>query len=161
MEAKHLKAIATKCSKQKRPTIPSFPSISSSPSAKKNHANANFVTPPPNSLAAKATQAREGNSKNDDGSAEITPLASASRNPKKPSAGALAMHKKWQEAAEAIGGKDARIVVSKPVAKKLVFDLLFDAFRPMNITDIYKVIATFQIDVNLQIPVAHWKLLYV
>ena len=30
-------------------------------------------------------------------------------------------------------------MVSKPAAKKMVFDMLNDAFRPMNITDIYKV----------------------
>ena len=48
------------------------------------------------------------------------------------------MHRKWQEAATAAGGPDARIVVSKPEGKKLIYDLLFDAFRPMNINQIYK-----------------------
>ena len=58
---------------------------------------------------------------------------------KAPSKQALALHRKWQEAAEAMGGPDARIVVSKPTAKKLIFDLLHDAFRPLNITHIHKV----------------------
>jgi hypothetical protein len=30
-------------------------------------------------------------------------------------------------------------VVSKPAAKKLIFDMLHDAFRPMNITEVYQV----------------------
>lgn len=56
-----------------------------------------------------------------------------------PSKQVLAMHRKWQEAAEAAGGKDARLVVSKPAAKKLIFDLLSESFRPMTITDIHRV----------------------
>jgi len=51
---------------------------------------------------------------------------------------ALAMHRKWQIVAESLGGKDARIVVSKPDAKKLIFELLSEAFRPMNISDLFK-----------------------
>ena len=59
---------------------------------------------------------------------------------KTPSASALAMHRKWQLAAEtaAGGNKDVRIVVSKPVAKNLIYDLLFDTFSVMNITNICK-----------------------
>jgi hypothetical protein len=34
------------------------------------------------------------------------------------------------------GGK---IEVSKPKAKKIIFDMLHDKFRPMNITEIYQV----------------------
>jgi len=55
-----------------------------------------------------------------------------------PSKEALAIHRKWQAEAEKQGGPDARIVVSKPAAKKIIFDMLHDAFRPMNITEIYQ-----------------------
>eukprot|EP00594_Rhizosolenia_setigera_P008632 CAMPEP_0178967614 /NCGR_PEP_ID=MMETSP0789-20121207/17712_1 /TAXON_ID=3005 /ORGANISM="Rhizosolenia setigera, Strain CCMP 1694" /LENGTH=691 /DNA_ID=CAMNT_0020653283 /DNA_START=210 /DNA_END=2285 /DNA_ORIENTATION=+ len=56
---------------------------------------------------------------------------------KQPSATAIAMHRKWQEAAESMGGKNARIIVSKPAAKQLIFEFLKDQFKPMNITEIY------------------------
>jgi hypothetical protein len=147
MEPEHLQAIANKCSKQKDPVMPMFSSVSSSPSRKTSDADANFVTPPPNTLGVKASKV--GSSK---GAAKITPNPSDPK-PTKPSAGALAMHKKWQEAAEAIGGKDARIVVSKPAAKKFIFDLLFDAFCPMNITQIFKVSSLFIVYVQLVLKV--------
>ena len=57
----------------------------------------------------------------------------------KPSKAQLEIHRKWQAAAEAAGGQSARIVIHKVVAKKLIFDFLFDAFCPMNITEIHKV----------------------
>ena len=62
---------------------------------------------------------------------------------KAPSKQALAMHRKWQEAAEEMGGPDARIVVSKPAAKTLIYNQLHDAFAPMNITQIHKVRGLF------------------
>jgi len=52
---------------------------------------------------------------------------------------ALAMHQKWQKQAEELGGKGVRIVVKKSEAKKLIFDVLHEAFRPMNITQLHKV----------------------
>jgi hypothetical protein len=63
----------------------------------------------------------------------------AAKGTSRPSKQLIALHRKWQDAAESMGGPEARIVVSKPMAKKLVFDLMYDAFRPMNITDIHKV----------------------
>jgi hypothetical protein len=57
----------------------------------------------------------------------------------KPNKAQLEIHRKWQAAAEELGGTGARIVLHKPLAKKMIFDFLFDAFRPMNITDIHKV----------------------
>ena len=137
MEPKHLQVLTSKCSKQKNPTMPSFPSLPTSPSQKQSKTHANFVTPPPNSLVGKVPQASDAVAGK---AAKITPNTSSSANPKpnKPSAGALAMHKKWQEEAEARGGKDARIVVKKPEAKKIIFDFLFDEFCPMNITQVYE-----------------------
>ena len=56
---------------------------------------------------------------------------------KKLSSQSLALHRKWQEKAEALGGKGVRIVTAKDEAKKIIFNMLKDAFRPMNITDIH------------------------
>ena len=49
------------------------------------------------------------------------------------------IHKKWQMEAEAKGGKGAKIVLGQTEAKKLIYDLLYESFRPMNITSIYEV----------------------
>jgi hypothetical protein len=57
----------------------------------------------------------------------------------KPNKAQLEIHRKWQAAAEELGGPGVRIVLQKPAAKKMIFDFLFDAFRPMNITEIHKV----------------------
>jgi len=57
----------------------------------------------------------------------------------KPSSTSLTMYHKWQQADEEMGAKGTQIVLDKSQAKKLVFDLLHDQFKPMNITDIYKV----------------------
>jgi hypothetical protein len=137
----HLRVIAAKCSRKKNPAMPVFPSEATSPSTKEQ-SRANFVTPPPHSLA-NASQARaEVKGTN---AAKITPpVGKPSKVASKvASKAALAMHKNWQDAAEAMGGKDSRIVVSKPAAKRLIFDKLFDAFCPMNITQIYKVRLVF------------------
>ena len=111
MTSEHQAILAKKCSRQRSPAMPAIDIVQS--------LNKGGGTPTP---ASKRSMA-----------AKVTPV------PAKPSASALAMHRKWQEAAEAMGGPDARIVVSKPAAKKLVFDMLQDAFRPMNITMIHKV----------------------
>lgn len=47
------------------------------------------------------------------------------------------LHDQWQEQAYKMGG--SRIVVAKPVAKKLIYDFLSDSFAPMNINQIHKV----------------------
>lgn len=139
MEPKHLHLLSTKCSSQKSPALPKFPSLPNASPSSTSPNHSNFVTPPPNSLVSKATQQANGKENTKNEISEITPATDAGKKSCKPSSAALAIHKKWQDAAEAMGGKDARIVVKKPAAKKLVFDLLFDAFRPMNITEIYKV----------------------
>ena len=51
---------------------------------------------------------------------------------------ARAMHRKWQEAAERAGGKGAKVIVSKDLAKRAIFDMMRDSFRPMNINDIFQ-----------------------
>ena len=45
--------------------------------------------------------------------------------------------KKWQDNATSMGG--GKIVVAKAEAKKIIFDMLSDAFRPMNITELFNV----------------------
>lgn len=70
------------------------------------------------------------------GTQQITPIP-GSKLTSQPSVQAMAIHRKWQAAAETLGGSDARIVVDKTAAKKLIVDLLYDAFCPMNITQIH------------------------
>lgn len=120
IEPKHLSVMALKCSSRKDPRMPIF----SSPSPKgKLEDTANFVTPPP--------PLKESTSL-----VNTKEIGAAKASGK---AKAIEVHKKWLEAAQAMGGKDARIVVSKPAAKKLIFDFLYDSFQPMNITQIFKV----------------------
>jgi hypothetical protein len=49
----------------------------------------------------------------------------------------LQLHEKWQKEADRLGG--GKIIVNKEAAKSTIFDFLRDAFRPMNITEIYNV----------------------
>ena len=49
------------------------------------------------------------------------------------------IHKKWQMEAEAKGGKGAKVIIVQSEAKKAIFNLMKDSFRPMNITSIYEV----------------------
>ena len=110
----HLRVIAQKCSRSKNPPMPVFEhSPKPNTTTLASDPPANFVTPPPS----------------------VSVMQSKSMAPTK----ALEVHKKWLEAAQSMGGTDARIVVSKPAAKKLIFDFLVDTFQPMNITQIYLV----------------------
>lgn len=106
---------------------------------KMKNRSASQITPPADSVfAAQDSSVTEKKSSKEGATTFISPVTN---NSNKPSAAALAMHKKWQEAAENMnsGSSDVRIVLSKPSAKKLIYDCLYDAFAPMNITDIYKV----------------------
>ena len=58
----------------------------------------------------------------------------------KVSKSSLSIQKKWENAAKDMGGKDAKIVVVKSLAKPLIYKVLLDSFRPMTVTEIYKVI---------------------
>ena len=75
--------------------------------------------------AATKSKKKSGGKKKDSGSG----------GSKKLSAQTLAMHKKWQDAATDLGG--GKIIINKIEAKKAIFDMLHDAFRPMNITQIH------------------------
>ncbi|KAL7572536.1 hypothetical protein ACA910_000359 [Epithemia clementina (nom. ined.)] len=137
MTEEHMALMRTKCSKRKNiamPCIKEQPPLTS-PSA--NPTTSHTITPVPQQGLSGAKAAVISNAKT---TRDVTPLEPKPKEKPaaKPSKEALAMHRKWQEQAEALGGKDARIVVSKPEAKKLIFDLLHDAFQPMNITQIHK-----------------------
>jgi hypothetical protein len=115
MTHEHKQIMAQKCSRLSSPVFPKFPP--SSPSKAPGPGTTNTLTPPPN------------------GTKQVTPTPGAKKG--KPSAQAMAIHRKWQAAAEAMSGPEARIVVDKKAAKKLILDLLYDAFSPMNITQIH------------------------
>lgn len=112
MTDEHKLIMAQKCSRLSSPVFPKFPE-----SPTKAFSATNTLTPPPN------------------GAQQVTPTPGAKKS--QPSAQAMAIHSKWQIAATAMGGPEARIVVDKKAAKKLIVDLLYDAFCPMNITQIH------------------------
>ena len=111
------------------------------------------ITPPPghdkavavgqsNIVVGAVTKGGKGSKKS------VTPVPDGSSKDKskgtnKASKEALAIHKKWQAEAVKLGGPDVKIEVSKPKAKKLIFDMLHDSFRPMNITEVYQVGSSF------------------
>jgi hypothetical protein len=163
MTQEHMTALLAKCSKYKdtaMPIFPESPTRGSETTALSQMtlvtANTGVVTPPPNTSSSVATAQQQQQKKNDPKgktSSTITPcpgaMATAVVAPAtKPSKAQLEIHRKWQAAAEAAaasGTHDAaasavRIVLSKPVAKKIIYDFLYDAFRPMNITEIHKVL---------------------
>jgi hypothetical protein len=128
----HIRALVAKCSKQKSPAMPVFTESDSPAKQINSRLVTNTVTPPPTSVhSGTGHQAISKGLK-----------SAMSQNPSRPaqaSAGALKKHREWQLAAEKVGGPNARIVVKKAEAKPLIFDLLYDAFRPMNITQIHDV----------------------
>lgn len=48
----------------------------------------------------------------------------------------IAQHKKWQDEAVKFGGPNARLVLNKPDAKKVIFDMLYDELCAMNIVKV-------------------------
>jgi hypothetical protein len=129
----HKRIMMQKCTKQSKPT---FPDLWNTISPTKEDAGsdiANTITPSSNHILHSSFDQQDGGTSSK--VATITPMPGKSQ----PSKSAMDMHRKWQEAAEAVGGAGARIVVSKPAAKKLIFDKLHDAFCPMNITQIHSV----------------------
>lgn len=151
MTEEHREVISEKCTGRYSPDMPQLPTVdpskldsptitqpqttklgNDSGSQSKTSSvgdHVSTVTPPPGKQNSSRSLALA--STTDGKSKKVTPI------PTKPSNQALAVHKKWQDAAKALGGE--RIIVSKPAAKKLILDFLKDAFKPMNITDIFKV----------------------
>jgi len=106
------------------------------------------ITPPPGfdrAVAENQSNAIVGALKTDKGKKSITPVPGGalkdkgSTKPKSVSKENLAILEKWKAEAVKQGGPDSKIEVSKPKAKKLIFDMLHDSFRPMNITEVYQV----------------------
>jgi len=147
MSQMHKDTITKHCTRLESPSMPDLPEPKpSSPS--KNIATAieaskyHTVTPPPSKGVGKTagkSSSITAHAKNDKQKTMVTPSPAPLPRPAQPSAAALAMHRKWQAEAEKLGGPNVRIVVNKLEAKKLIFDTLHESFRPMNITEIYKV----------------------
>ena len=152
MTERHREVMSEKCTGRYSPNMPNLPMLDPSnlnsplPASQKistkietsletktqpEAKNPLTVTPPPGQRKRPVTTTTSTVNDTKSKSKKVTPI------PSKPSNQALAVHRKWQDAAKALGGE--RIVVSKPAAKKLIFDMLKDSFRPMNITTIFKV----------------------
>jgi hypothetical protein len=136
MTQEHKDLMISKCSRKKDMHMPSF-AASPTKDTENNHLS-NTVTPLPNGAMQAASKKKGDYTVTPSPAAGIAGTKAPAQNVK-PSKQALALHRKWQEAAETMGGPNARIVVSKPAAKQIIVDLLTDAFRPMNITQIHKV----------------------
>ena len=147
------KIMSEKCSRQKEPAMPNLPTCFPLLTTAANSNKIPAITPPPSH--EQAVTESESNVvvgiiragiENHKKKTSVTPSpmlptgAAKQEVNRAPSKGALVIHQKWQAEAERQGGPDARIVVSKPAAKKLIFDVLFDTFCPMNITEIHQVI---------------------
>lgn len=138
VDSEHMRVMTQKCTKQSKPTFPDhWSALSPTKATSSSNIIPSTVSPHPHSPHSASDQA-VGSSRN---MAKVSPMPPKddSIRPPLPSNAAMAMHRKWQEAAEAAGGTGARIIVSKPAAKKLIFDMLHDSFRPMNITQIHTV----------------------
>ena len=177
MTQEHIDVMVLKCSKYKKVEMPSFPQILETQGKnlvpRSIDLNVTDVTPDPNTTkevdpsipatsALVSAVAVKSCEMQDNGKG----VNSDKAPPLKPSKQMLETHRKWQEAAEAMGGPGSRIVVSKPEAKKLIYEELYDEFRPMNITDIYKVslinrfIIAMQTFANLYYICRNCKLLF-
>jgi hypothetical protein len=142
MTQEHKQVLIDQCSKYKDCAMPIFDLSPTKEGSKIINHPANTITPPPISGILEQQQENSIGSQytvtptHDDMSMVAKKKLSTEL---KPSKAQLEIHRKWQTAVEAAGGPKARIVLYKPAAKKLIFDFLFDAFRPMNITEIHKV----------------------
>ena len=141
MTQEHKDTLTEHCSKYKDCAMPNFDCSPTKGNDTFVKLSSNTITPPPVS----GIIAQQDKSMGISGT--VTPYtddATLDRKKKtstelKPSKAQLEIHRKWQAAAEAAGGDSARIVLHKAVAKKIIYDFLFDAFCPMNITEIHKV----------------------
>ena len=132
LDKDHIQALVDKCSKKKRPAMPPFADSLSPMKPNAEGTATNPITP----LTGNALQAPEGSK------ATITPTPGKVTKPKpnpKQNAAFVKKHAEWQQAAIKAGGPEARIVVKKDLAKPIIFDVLYEAFKPMNITQIHAV----------------------
>ena len=150
MTQEHKDVLLARCSKDKNVPMPVFneqtpakgtrPDTTSTMTLASNAASSCIVTPVP---LVHSTSLLQQNAA--PGTKSITPspaLASAAATKKataqkQPTKAEIEMMSKWKAAAKKRGGAD--IVLQRTAAKKLIYDLLYDAFCPMNITQIYEV----------------------
>lgn len=109
MTEEHREIIAAKCSHPNK--MKEFPNLSTS---RPVSLNTSVITPPPTHRRATNDQSKKA----------PKPAAKLSKN-------AMLCHRKWQAEAEKQGGPNAKIVVSKPEAKKIIYQKLQEG--PMNI----------------------------
>ena len=100
-------------------------------SSKSAKADTSGVTPSPVPPRGAAAAATSGNATTAVSKKAVAKAAKAKKSALEPTL------KKWQDAATSMGG--GKIIINKTEAKKIVFDMLSDAFRPMNITEIFNV----------------------
>lgn len=147
MTQEHKDVLLARCSKDKNVPMPVFnektpakgtrPDTTSTTTLASNAASC-IVTPVP---LVHSTSLFQHNAV--PGTKSITPspaLAAAAKKAttqKQPTKAEIEMMSKWKAAAKKRGGAD--IVLQRTAAKKLIYDLLYDAFCPMNITQIYEV----------------------
>lgn len=131
LDKDHIQAIIDKCSKNKNPDMPPFEQ-SATPMRKTIQGDeTNTITPLNSGNTAQAAKGSKATS--------ITPTPAKNNKKGKQNPTLMKKHAEWQKAAIEAGGPDARIVVKKDQAKPLIFDALYDAMKPMNITQIYTV----------------------
>lgn len=148
MTQEHKDFLLSKCSLYHDNSMPEFsetsPAKGTNAAAIDDHSNT-LITPPPNGVLAKP-QKKGGKAGGDGGgkSSKITPgpttqKKGAAAAAGKPNKQTQALHAKWQAEAVELAGPGARIIVDAGVAKEMVFKFLYDAFRPMSVTEIYRV----------------------
>lgn len=126
LEKNHIQLLVDKCSKKKRPAMPAFEDDDDSFSPMRDTAQGdktNTITP--------LQQASKGSK------VTPTPAKQDTKKSAKQNATMMKKHQEWQEAANKAGG--GRIVVKKEQAKPLIYQMLYDKMKPMNITQIYTV----------------------
>jgi hypothetical protein len=146
MTREHMDILIEKCSKYTVVEMPEFPEQSQTPRKAADIHDPITVTPSTSERDSSAAGDRESSAADDTSSENDEGLKTAEKSTPsqmkpvlKPNKQMLETHRKWQEAAEAIGGPGSRIIVSKLEAKKAIYDMLYDTFRPMDITQIYHV----------------------
>jgi hypothetical protein len=143
MTQEHKDALIEHCSKYKDCPMPVFENSPTKIGQDETSILANTITPSP--IFGIVEQQEKGQRKftKDDPAMDIDTSAAHQKKTSaamKPSKEQIEIHRKWQAAAEAAGGHNARIVLGKLTAKKMIFDFLYDSFRPMNITEVHKVL---------------------
>jgi len=133
MSEEHCAVIIEKCSGRYSPDMPNFSFFSGDASDKLDQDAPHTITPLPNKVSKSLDKKSADQLDHKLKKSAIT----QSPVPVGPSKQALAIHQKWYETAKSLGGD--KLIVNKECAKKVIFDLLHNAFRPMNITDTFNV----------------------